>query len=63
MRQFLFSFLVWVLLPLAQAVSTSGNRVLVVLENETDTAKYSHFFADLESEYSMRQADNIVKLC
>jgi hypothetical protein len=47
MRLFL-SFLVLAFLGLVQALSSSGSRLLVVLEEAADKALYSKFWADLE---------------
>ncbi|KAI1815406.1 Dolichyl-diphosphooligosaccharide--protein glycosyltransferase subunit WBP1 [Poronia punctata] len=44
----LVSFLLLCLVAAVQAVSSSGNRLLVVLENVADKAGYSKFFGDLE---------------
>ena len=46
MRWFL-SFLLAALVGLAQAVSSSGSRLLVVLEQAADKDLYSTFWADL----------------
>ena len=37
-----------VLLGIAQALSSSGNRLLVVIEEASEKAKYSTFWGDLE---------------
>jgi oligosaccharyltransferase complex subunit beta len=47
MRQFL-SFLVLAFIGLVQALSSTGSRLLVVLEEATDKALYSKFWSDLE---------------
>lgn len=47
----LFSFLLLALLGAVQALSSSGSRVLVVLEDAADKAKYSHFLEDLEGMF------------
>ena len=47
MRLFL-SFLVLAFLGLVQALSSSGSRLLVVLEEDADKALFSKFLADLE---------------
>lgn len=45
-----FPQLLWLaLLGFAQALSSSGNRVLVVTEQVSDKEKYSKFWGDLES--------------
>lgn len=44
------SHLLWLaLLGLAQALSSSGNRLLVVSEQSAEKEKYSKFWGDLES--------------
>lgn len=48
MRSFL-SFLLLLWLGIAQAISHSGNRLLVVLEDMKEKDNYSIFFSDLES--------------
>lgn len=35
------------------ALSTTGDRLLVVLDNVADKASYSQFLGDLESVYSL----------
>jgi hypothetical protein len=47
MRLFL-SFLVLAFLGLVQALSSSGSRLLIVLEEAADKALFSKFWADLE---------------
>ncbi|RFU32416.1 hypothetical protein B7463_g3944, partial [Scytalidium lignicola] len=47
--KWIFSFLLLGLLNLAEAASSSGNRLLVVLEELADKAKYSKYFGDLEA--------------
>lgn len=49
MRWFL-SFLLLGLLGVVQALSSSGSRLLVVLEELAEKEKYSNFLADLEGE-------------
>jgi hypothetical protein len=51
MRWFL-SILLFGLLGVVQALSTSGNRLLVVLEELAEKEKYSKYFGDLTSECS-----------
>ena len=46
--RWLLSFLLVSLLGLAQALSSSGNRLLVVIEEAAEKAKYSQFWGDLE---------------
>ncbi|KAG9625476.1 hypothetical protein KCU64_g19258, partial [Aureobasidium melanogenum] len=48
MKAFL-SLLLLGLVSLVQALSSTGNRLLVVLEEAADKSKYSSFFGDLES--------------
>src|SRR5450432_3087549 len=49
MRWFL-SLLVLGLFAVANALSSSGNRLLVVLEEIAEKEKYSKFFGDLEGQ-------------
>lgn len=44
------SFLLLLLAAVAQAVSSSGERLLVVLDDVAEKAGYSKFFGDLEGE-------------
>jgi hypothetical protein len=44
----LVSFLVLLLVAAVQAISSSGNRLLVILEDVADKANYSKFLGDLE---------------
>ncbi len=46
----LLSFLILGLLGIASALSTSGNRLLVVLEELAEKDKYSKFFGDLKGK-------------
>ena len=46
--QLVLSFLVLAFVGLVQALSSSGNRVLAVLEEPADKALFSKFWADLE---------------
>lgn len=43
-----FSWLLLALFGLAQALSSSGNRLLVVIDEDDSKDKYSKFFSDLE---------------
>lgn len=52
MKSFL-SLLLLGLVGLVQALSSTGNRLLVVLEEASDKSKYSSFFGDLECELSL----------
>ncbi|KAI9879250.1 MAG: oligosaccharyl transferase glycoprotein complex, beta subunit [Pleopsidium flavum] len=47
--RFLLSFLLLGLLGLLQALSSSGNRLLVVIEEATEKERYSTFWGDLEA--------------
>ena len=47
--QWLLSVLLIGLLGLAQALSSSGRRLLVVIEDAAEKTKYSQFWDDLES--------------
>jgi len=49
--RWLLSFLLLGLFSVVHAVSSSGNKLLVVLEELADKAKYSKYLADLESAY------------
>ena len=46
--RWLFSFLLLALLGVVQALSFSGTRLLVVLEELAEKDKYSEFWADLQ---------------
>lgn len=46
--RWLLSILFLGLLGLVQALSSSGNRLLVVIEDAAEKDKYSQFWADLE---------------
>jgi len=46
--RWLLSFLLLGLLSVVQAISASGSKLLVVLEELTDKPKYSKYFGDLE---------------
>jgi len=39
------------LLSVVSALSATGNRLLVILEDERERGLYSQLWADLESEY------------
>jgi oligosaccharyltransferase complex subunit beta len=41
-------FFLTALLALVQAISSAGNKLLVVLEDESEKASFSQFWADLE---------------
>lgn len=45
----LLSFLVLLLAAVVQAVSSTGSRLLVVLDDAADKGEYSTFFGDLTS--------------
>ena len=49
--RWLFSLLLLGLLGLASAVSTAGNRLLVVLEDLAEKGKYGVFFGDLKGTF------------
>jgi oligosaccharyltransferase complex subunit beta len=57
MKSFL-SLLLLGLVGLVQALSSTGNRLLVVLEEASDKSKYSSFFGDLECESCLSFARN-----
>ena len=46
--RWLLSLFVLALLSLVQALSSSGNRLLVVIEEAAEKSKYSKFWTDLE---------------
>ena len=50
--RWLFSFLVAALLGLVRAVSFTGGRLLVILEETAEKEKYGVFLGDLESKYA-----------
>ena len=54
MRYFL-SLLLFGLVSLVQAVSISGNRLLVVIEEAAEKVKYSTFWKDLEGMSNFTQ--------
>ena len=54
--RWLLSFLLLGLLSVVQAVSSSGNKLLVVLEELADKSKYSKYLADLEGMDSYHSA-------
>ncbi len=39
------------ILGLVQALSSAGNRLLVVLEEQSEKASFSQYWADLEGAY------------
>lgn len=51
--------LVW---AVAQALSTSGDRVLVVLEELGERSKYSKFWSDLEGEHHRPPPWSVINL-
>jgi oligosaccharyltransferase complex subunit beta len=46
--RYLFSFLLLGLLSVVQALSASGNKLLVILEDVAEKTKYSKYIKDLE---------------
>lgn len=53
--RWLFSFLLLALLGVAQAISYTGGRLLVIVDDVAEREKYSVFLGDLEGElYSAR---------
>jgi hypothetical protein len=50
--RWLLSLLLLELLAVVQAVSSSGSKLLVVLEELSDKTKYSKYFGDLEGRSS-----------
>jgi oligosaccharyltransferase complex subunit beta len=44
----LISFVLLLLAAVAQAISSSGDRLLVVLDNVADKTGYTKFFGDLD---------------
>lgn len=60
--RWLFSILALALLGFVQALSSTGNRLLVVIDELGDKNKYSKFWGDLECElWSHAQLKNIVR--
>jgi hypothetical protein len=51
--KWLLSLLLLGLCSLAQAISSSGNRLLVILEDVAEKAKYGKYLADLEGMLSL----------
>lgn len=49
----LFTFLSLALLGVVQAISTAGERLLVVLEDQSEKSSFSQFWADLEGAQSL----------
>jgi hypothetical protein len=49
--RWLFSFLLFGILGVVRAVSYSGNRLLVVLEEESEREKYAVFLGDLSGKF------------
>jgi oligosaccharyltransferase complex subunit beta len=47
--RWLLSFLLLGLLSVVHAVSSSGNKLLIILEELADKGKYSKYLGDLES--------------
>ena len=52
----LLAFLLLGLLSLVQAISSAGDRLLVVLEDESEKSSFSQFWGDLEGA-PWRQSD------
>ncbi len=48
--RWLLPFFLVALLSLVQALSSSGNRLLVVIEEAAEKSKYSKFWTDLEGD-------------
>jgi oligosaccharyltransferase complex subunit beta len=48
--RWLLPFLLLVLLSVVQALSSSGNNLLVILEELAEKSKYSKYLADLEGK-------------
>lgn len=46
--RYLLSFLLLGLLSIVQALSATGNKLLVILEDVAEKSKYSKYFKDLE---------------
>jgi len=46
-----FSWLLLALVGIVSALSSSGSRLLVVLEETTDKDKYSQFWGDLKCKF------------
>lgn len=54
--RWLLSLLLLGLLAVVQAVSSSGDKLLVVLEELSEKSKYSKYFGDLEGKSSLYDA-------
>lgn len=52
MMRGLITFVLLALFGVVSALSSAGNRLLVVLEEESEKSLYSQFWSDLESEYT-----------
>jgi hypothetical protein len=60
--RWLLSFLLLGLLSVVHAVSSSGNKLLVILEELADKGKYSKYLGDLESAYiSLKLASSVLQ--
>jgi oligosaccharyltransferase complex subunit beta len=56
--RWLFSFLLLALLGVVQALSSSGSRLLVILEEESERENYSVLLEDLSSMYTCSFLNN-----
>lgn len=54
--RWLFSFLALALMGAVQALSSSGQKLLVILEEEAEREKYSVLLEDLSSKLSVPNA-------
>lgn len=55
--RWLFSILVLALVGFVQALSSSGSRLLIVVEEVAERAKYSTFWGDLEGLSILRHSN------
>jgi hypothetical protein len=58
-----FTFLLLALVGVVRAVSTKGNRVLVVLEDSSEKDNYSKFWGDLEGALGSRNCWMVNFIC
>ncbi len=58
--RWLLSLLLLELLSAVYAVSSGGNKLLIVLEELADKAKYSKYLGDLESAYQSHEMSYFV---
>jgi oligosaccharyltransferase complex subunit beta len=56
--RWLFSFLLFGILGVVRALSYSGSRLLVVLEEESEREKYAVFMGDLSGKFWISFAES-----